>query len=72
MPESENSYYNPTIISTITCAVLMRVQFVSVRRFISLTAQSKRVFHHMFSLADGNEHVETKFDQPMQFDTLLS
>ena len=35
--EGENSYYHPAIISTITCAALMRIQFVSVRRFISMT-----------------------------------
>ena len=48
-PEGENSYYHPAIISTITCAALMRVQFVSVRRFISMTALSTRVFHHIIS-----------------------
>ena len=48
-PEGENFYYHPAIISTITCAALMRVQFVSVRRFISMTALSTRVFHHIIS-----------------------
>ena len=48
-PEGEKSYYHPAIISTITCAALMRVQFVSERRFISITALSTHVFHHIFS-----------------------
>ena len=48
-PEGENSYYHPAIISTITCVALMRVQFVSLRRFISMTSLSKRVFYLMFS-----------------------
>ena len=47
--EGENSYYHPAIISTITCATLMRVQFVSVRRFIAMTALSTSVFHHIIS-----------------------
>ena len=51
-PEGETSYYHPAIISTITCAALMRVQFVSVRSFISMTALSTRVFHHIISQAD--------------------
>ena len=33
-PVGENSYYHPVIISTITCAALMRVQLVSVKLFI--------------------------------------
>ena len=48
-PEGENSYYHPAIILTITCATLMRVQFVSVKCFISMTAQSTRVFHYIIS-----------------------
>ena len=47
--EVENSYYHPAIISTITCAALMRVQFVSIKRYISITALSTRIFHHMFT-----------------------
>ena len=37
-PEGENSYYHPAIISTITCAALMRVRFVSVRRSVTMAA----------------------------------
>ena len=48
-PEGENSYYHPAIISTIKCAALMRVQFVSVRRFISMTALPTHVLHHIIS-----------------------
>ena len=44
--EGKNSYYHPAIISTITCAALMRVRFESVRRSILMAAQ-KHIFRRI-------------------------
>ena len=45
-PEGKHSYYHPAIISTITCAALMRVRVESVRRSITMTAL-KHIFRPM-------------------------
>ena len=45
-PEGKHSYYLPAIISTSTCAALMRVRVESVRRSITMAAL-KHIFRRI-------------------------